>query len=97
MEIVDIVEKNIHLAEANSALLSDLVAYIKHVAVLRALRESDDYSFNPISLDAPFPSDFKEKIDKRSEALQKEYNKFALLNKGAKRAVKKSPKPNHTS
>jgi len=97
LEIVDIIEKNIHLAEASPELLSDLVAYIKHVAVYKALRDSNNYSFNPLSLDAPFPPKLVERIEARISVLQPEYDQFAMLDKNARGEELPSAEPIHAA
>ncbi|MBC8031221.1 MAG: hypothetical protein H7Z16_13985 [Pyrinomonadaceae bacterium] len=73
-EIVSIVESSVYLAQADDALLVDLVAYIKHVAVYKALREAKDYDHNPIDLGEPFPENLVERIEQRLKLLQSEYD-----------------------
>jgi hypothetical protein len=75
-EIVSIIEGNVYLAQADDELLSDLVAYIKHVAVYKSLREAKNYDRNPIDLGDPFPKYLIKRIEERLKLLQDEYDKL---------------------
>ena len=75
-EIVSIIESNVYLAQADDELFADLVAYIKHVAVYKSLREAKNYDLNPIDLGDPFPKDLIKRIEERLRLLQTEYDKL---------------------
>ena len=75
-EIVALIEGNVYLAQADDKLLSDLVAYIKHVAVYKSLREAKNYDRNPIDLGVPFPTGLIKRIEGRLKSLQDEYDKL---------------------
>jgi hypothetical protein len=75
-EIVAIIEGNVYLAQADDELLSELVAYIKHVAVYKSLREAKNYDLNPIDLGDPFPKGLIKQIEERLRLLQEEYDKL---------------------
>jgi len=78
-ETVSIIEGNVHLAEADADLLADLVSYIKHVAVYKALRNAGIYDSNPIDYGEPFPKHLEERIRTRQEFLQAEYERLVKL------------------
>src|ERR1051325_1224524 len=75
-EVVSIIESNVYLAEADDDLLADLVAYIKHVAVYKSLREANNYDLNPIDLGEPFPENLLGRIENRLRKLQADYDKL---------------------
>ena len=47
-EIVSLIESNIYLAGADDKLTQSFAAYIRHVAVYKALRATNTYDLNPI-------------------------------------------------
>jgi hypothetical protein len=80
-EIVKIIETKIHLAKLNDELLQPLLAYIKHVAVYKAAKDAGYTDLLPIHLQEPWPADFFPAIEKRTKALQGEYDKLLALYK----------------
>jgi hypothetical protein len=77
-EIVAIIENNVHLAQADENLLTEIVAYIRHVAVYRALREANDYTRNPIDLGEPFPEGLEQAIEMRLRTLQADHDRLLV-------------------
>ncbi len=75
-EIVSIIEANIYLAEADETLLKMITAYIRHVAVYKALRTTKTYSLNPIDVEEPLPQGFLSQIETRLKQLQTEFDEL---------------------
>jgi hypothetical protein len=79
IEILSIIESNIHLIEMDNELQESINAYIKHVAVYQIIRRTKSIDkLNPIVFNAPYPKLFIEIINVRMTRLQKMNNE--LLN-----------------
>jgi hypothetical protein len=76
--IVGIIQTKIHLAVADQDELAALLAYVRHVAVYRALRAVGCNDRDPIALGEPWPKDFLPIIERTSARLQAEYDKLVL-------------------
>lgn len=72
--IIKIVEEKIHLANPDDILLRELLAYIRHVAVFRALRSADIQDRDPVALGEPYPKDLFPLVRKRTIDLQNRYD-----------------------
>lgn len=75
--VVKTITANIHLAAPGSELMDELLKYLRHVAVYRALRASDNANIDPISVGEPWPSDLFPAIRKATLVKQQEFE--ALL------------------
>lgn len=75
-EIVSILESNIYLAGADEGLVETLAAYIRHVAVYKALRATNTYNLNPIDVGEPMPDDIIVMIESRLRQIQLDYEKL---------------------
>lgn len=85
-EIVEIIESKIHLAE-NSAngkeLMDELLKYIKHVAVYKAIRAIKELQgVNPFDLNEPFPAKLFPLIENNLHDLQKRYENLKKVKFG---------------
>jgi len=75
-EIVSLIESNIYLAGADEAMVEGLAAYIRHVAVYKALRATNTYHLNPIDVGEPMPVDIIVAIELRLKQIQSEYERL---------------------
>ena len=79
LEIISIIESNIHLIEIDTELQTNINKYIRHIVVYDTIRKTVTINkLNPIDFDAPFPNSFIEIITDRMTRLQKVNNE--LLN-----------------
>jgi hypothetical protein len=81
-EIVSLIESNIYLAGADEELAEGFAAYIRHVAVYRALRATNTYDLNPIDVGEPFPDGIIPAIEGRLKKLQSDYERLVNSNIG---------------
>jgi hypothetical protein len=79
-EMVKIIESKFHLARADDCLLKQLLSYIKHVAVYKALRSKDNTDLLPVHWGEPWPDKLFPLIKQRAEDLQKNYDRLLDLN-----------------
>lgn len=84
-EIVSLIESNIYLAGADDKLTQSFAAYIRHVAVYKALRATNTYDLNPIDVGEPMPDDIIAAIEVRLKKLQNDYERLV------KTDIEKSP------
>jgi hypothetical protein len=77
-QIVAIIQSNMHLANADDKMLEDISAYIRHVAVYKALRAAKILTKSPKSLDEPFPERLIATVATRLEKLQAEFEGLSL-------------------
>lgn len=84
-KILEIIETKIHLARANEQLAAALSAYIRHIAIYRALRAADIYDTDPYHLGEPFPADFLKLVADEKDWLQQEYDKLLDLERATDR------------
>lgn len=75
-EIVQIIEKHIHLAQADEKLFGLLLQYINHISVYKAIRDAGEYKVFPLSLGEAYPNDLFDEVQKRTLQFQSEYNKL---------------------
>lgn len=74
--VVSIIQSKIHLAVADADELAVMLAYVRHVAVYRAMRAVSCYDRDPIALGEPWPKDFLPIIERTQARLQEEYNRL---------------------
>ena len=72
--IVGIIQSKIHLAEADQQAFDAMLAYVRHVAVYRALRSVGSNDRDPINLNEPWPKEFLPIIEKTTYKLQTAYD-----------------------
>ena len=80
-EIIRIIENNIHLAKPDSDFEQQLLQYIKHIDIYRALRGAGITDKDPIHFDEPYPNGFFEAVEVRLKSLQSEYDMIIDLQK----------------
>jgi hypothetical protein len=78
-EIVQIIEKHIHLAQADEKLFDLLLQYINHISVYKAIRDAGEYKVFPLELHEPYPNDLFAEVQRRTLQLQEEYNKLIKI------------------
>lgn len=74
LEILKIIEENIHLADLDSELESSLMAYVRHVDVFRSLRALGINKKDPIAFGEPYPKEFFNALEARLQRYQAEYD-----------------------
>lgn len=90
LKMVGIIESNIHLAESDGTAFSQMLQYVRHVSVYRALRESGIVDTDPLDLGEPWPSQFLEVIERTTGELQERYDKLATTHLDETRAALRS-------
>jgi hypothetical protein len=73
-EIVAIIETRMHLAEADADFTRELLHYIHHVTLHRALRAAGDTQTFPTDFGVAWPARLFPMVRRRTEALQREYD-----------------------
>ncbi len=73
-EIVKIIESNIHLMESDGELFSLLKAYLRHVAVYKAMRSSGCNDKFPFDLGEPWPKGLLKSVTGNAYKIQKKYD-----------------------
>jgi hypothetical protein len=73
-EIVAIIETRMHLAEADADFTRELLHYIHHVTLHRALRAAGDTQTFPMDFGVAWPAQLFPMVRRRTEALQREYD-----------------------
>jgi hypothetical protein len=73
-EIVAIIETRMHLAEADADFTRELLHYIHHVTLHRALRAAGDTQTFPMDFGVAWPERLFPMVRRRTEALQREYD-----------------------
>lgn len=73
-EITKIIEGNIHLMEANGKLFNELKAYLRHVAVYKAMRTAGCNDRFPCELGEPWPADLVNTVGGAAHIIQKQYD-----------------------
>jgi hypothetical protein len=86
-QIVQTIQAKIHLAQAEPKLQAALMRYIRHVAVYKAMRNTGVTDRDPIALDEPWPKGLFELVEKKTEALQSDYD-FLLKSAGLGKPVR---------
>lgn len=74
--MVAIIEANLHLAAGDPEVLDQLQRYVRHVAVYQALRAAGLKDKDPVAQGEPWPGNLFPVIEKRTLALQGEYNRL---------------------
>jgi hypothetical protein len=74
--IVQIIQSKIHLAESDQAAFDAMLAYVRHVAVYRALRAVGCTDRDPLALNEPWPKHFLPLIERTTARLQQEYDRL---------------------
>jgi hypothetical protein len=73
-EIVAIIETRMHLAEADADFTRELIHYIHHVTLHRALRAAGETRAFPMDFGISWPARLFPMVRRRTEALQREYD-----------------------
>jgi hypothetical protein len=81
LEIVKIIELNIHLAGVDKEFEQHLMAYMRHVDVYKSSRAAGIKDKDPVYFGEPYPQGFFEALSKKLQTYQIEYEK--LLKDGA--------------
>jgi len=72
--IVAIIQTRIHLAESDQEAFDAMLAYVRHVAVYRALRAVGCNDRDPIALNEPWPKQLLPVIERTTARLQQQYD-----------------------
>lgn len=78
VDIADILQKKIYLAESDKTLIEEITKYLRHVAVYQAIKE-DRYKGFPEKFGLDYSKNLFEIIKERTDTLQRRYNN--LLNR----------------
>lgn len=78
LEIIKIIEANMHLAGADKEFEELMLAYVRHVDVYRSIRAVGIRDKDPIYFEEPYPKTFFEAFESRLLKFQREYD--AILN-----------------
>ena len=73
-EMVKIIQSNIHLAEGDGRAFDQMLKFVRHVAVYRAMREAGFHDKDPIALGEPWPDQLLPIIEKTTYELQRQYD-----------------------
>jgi hypothetical protein len=73
-EITAIIETRMHLAEADVDFRRELLHYIHHVTLHKALRAAGDTCTFPMDYGVAWPAQLFPMVKRRTEALQREYD-----------------------
>lgn len=73
--MMTIIEGNLHLAAGDAEVLDQVQRYLRHVAVYQAMRAAE-VKGDPIAVDEPWPGNLFPTIERRTMALQEEYNRL---------------------
>lgn len=76
-EMVKIIQNNIHLAEGDAEAFDQMLKYVRHVAVYKAMRESGIHDRDPIALGEPWPERLLPVIEATTANLQWQYDQLA--------------------
>jgi len=80
MEMVKIIENNIHLAGNDQLLLEQLKIYLDHVVVFKSLRDAGNEKLFPYDLGVSWPKDLFTIVKEKTTNLQSKYDKLRKLN-----------------
>jgi hypothetical protein len=86
--IVSIIQSKIHLAESDKNTFAEMLKYVRHVSVYRAMRAANCFDKDPIALGEPFPKDLLPRIETATTKLQLRYD--SLLEPSGQSSSKKS-------
>lgn len=78
-EIMAILEGKIYLARSNSELSDEILKYIKHLAIYKAIRDAGIFDRDPIDFGEPFPKEIFRLVKIEKDNLQKEYDRLLDL------------------
>ena len=73
-EITGVIETRMHLAEADAAFTRELLHYIHHVTLHKALRAAGETRAFPMDFGIGWPEQLFPMVQRRTEALQREYD-----------------------
>ncbi len=73
-EITGVIESRMHLAEADTEFTRELLHYIHHVTLHKALRAAGENRAFPMDFGITWPDQLFPMVRRRTEALQKEYD-----------------------
>lgn len=74
--MVEIIEQGMRHTAGDHELQEMLVAYVRHAAVYRALREAGVRDRDPLALGVPWPKGLTELVEARTKARQAEYDRL---------------------
>ncbi|MEB3337378.1 MAG: hypothetical protein VKJ46_07955 [Leptolyngbyaceae bacterium] len=77
--IMEILETKMHLARAHKELLDEILKYIKHVALYKAIRGAGILDKDPYNFGEPFPSQLFQLLQAEKDQLQQEYDRILDL------------------
>lgn len=75
-EIIEILSSKIYLARANQPLSAALSAYIRHIAVYQAIRQTNIQNRDPLQFGEPYPTEIFKLIETEKNRLQAEYDRL---------------------
>lgn len=79
-EIIKIIESKFYLARGEKEFTDEILKYVRHIAVYKALRSAGVWDVDPIYLGEPYPKTFFPIVKKKMGELQKKYDDFLNLN-----------------
>ena len=75
-KLVSLIERNLHLAEADEKLEGFLLAYMRHVAIYRSIRAAGEEMVLPMAAGEEWPHDLFPSVERRMRELQEDYNRL---------------------
>jgi hypothetical protein len=72
--ICDAIETNIHLAAPDKEMMTEVLKYLRHIAVYRSLRETGNLSIDPLDVNVPWPATFFPVIERATIEKQAEFD-----------------------
>jgi hypothetical protein len=81
--IAKTIMSNIHLAAPGSELMNELLKYLRHIAIYRALRASGNTNIDPIVVGEPWPTKVFPAVEKATLEKQREFDALLFQRKGA--------------
>ena len=76
LDISNIIEAKINIAEPNKELSECLLSYLRHTALFKLLSDSNEYNVWPSDFGEPYPVKLKKLIENETMLLQEEYNEM---------------------
>ncbi|MBW4470260.1 MAG: hypothetical protein KME45_07615 [Stenomitos rutilans HA7619-LM2] len=74
---------SVKAARADKQLFEEMSKYIRHIAVYKALRESEVFDKDSIAFGKPFPKHFFSRLAAEKEKLQQEFDRLLDLERKA--------------
>ncbi len=78
-KLVLLIEKNIHLAEADEQLEGHLLHFIRHVAIYKSIRAAGEEMLFPIEAGEEWPKELFPSVERRMRELQQDYNRLLRI------------------